>query len=191
MPGHGPRAAAIVSLRFAKGAVSPHDHFGGTNIMKTISLTALLLASALSFAGCSKSDAPANNTAAPKPAETNAPAPAPAAANEADGEEEGSAAPTATVGTARQNFSVVNTTGHIVVTLNVSPTNVSEWGPDILGSQVLQPGQTAQVVFDRAEQQCNYDLRATYDDRDTSEMRNLNLCQTGTISLVDESGQGG
>jgi hypothetical protein len=155
--------------------------------MKTLSVTALLLASALSLAGCNKGAAPANNTAAeaPKPA-TNTPAPA---ANEAAAEgEEGSATPTATVGTARQNFSVVNTTGHIVATLNVSPTSESEWGPDILGQNVLQPGQTASVVFDRAEQQCNYDIRATYDDGDTSDVRNVNLCQVGTVNLVDQPG---
>jgi len=156
--------------------------------MKTLSVTALLLASALSLAGCNKAAAPANNAAAAaKPAETNTPAPAPApAANQAAAGEEGGAAPTATVGTARQNFSVVNTTGHVVMTLNVSPTTENEWGPDILGSHVLQPGQTAQVVFDRAEQQCNYDIRATYDDHDTSDVRNVNLCQVGTVNLVDE-----
>jgi hypothetical protein len=153
--------------------------------MKTLSLTALLLASALSVAGCNKAAAPANNAAeaAPKPAETNAPAPA---ANESAGEGEEGGAPTATVGTARQNFSVVNATGHIVATLNVSPTTENEWGPDILGTNVLQPGQTAQVVFDRAESQCNYDIRATYDDNDTTDMRNVNLCQVGTVNLVDQ-----
>jgi hypothetical protein len=154
--------------------------------MKTLSVTALLLASALSLAGCNKGTAPATNNAAaaaPKPAETNTPAPA---ANQAAAEDEGGAAPTAAVGTARQNFSVVNTTGHVVVTLNVSPTTENEWGPDILGSNVLQTGQTAQVVFDRAETQCNYDIRATYDDQDTSEMRNVNLCQVGTVNLVDQ-----
>jgi hypothetical protein len=155
--------------------------------MKTISLTALLLASALSLAGCNKDAAPAaNNAAAPKPAETNTPTRAPAA-NEAAGEAEGEGgAPSTTVGTARQNFSVVNATGHIVMTLNVSPTSENEWGDDILGSQVLQPGQTAQVVFDRGETQCNYDIRATYDDNDTSDMRNVNLCQVGTVNLVDQ-----
>ena len=153
--------------------------------MKTLSVTALLLASALSVAGCNKAAAPANNAAAaaPKPAETNAPAPA---ANESAGEGEEGGAPTATVGTARQNFSVVNATGHIVATLNVSPTTENEWGPDILGTNVLQPGQTAQVVFDRAESQCNYDIRATYDDNDTTDMRNVNLGQVGTVNLVDQ-----
>ena len=29
------------------------------------------------------------------------------------------------------------------MTLNVSPTSEDEWGPDILGSDVLQNGQTA------------------------------------------------
>ena len=157
--------------------------------MKTLSVTALLLASALTLAGCNKAAAPAANNAAaaaPKPAETNTPAPAPAANETADDDEAGGAAPTATVGTARQNFSVVNATGHVVVTMNVSATSENEWGPDILGSHVMQPGQTAQVVFDRAESQCNYDLRVTYDDSDTSEMRNINLCQTGTVNLVDQ-----
>lgn len=157
--------------------------------MKTFSLTALLLASAFGLAGCNRAAPPAANNAAAaapaKPAETNTPAPAPAA-NEAEGEEEAGGEPTATVGTARQNFSVVNATGHIVVTMNVSPTSENEWGPDILGTNVMQPGQTAQVVFDRAESQCNYDIRVTYDDSDTSEMRNVNLCQVGTVQLVNQ-----
>ncbi len=154
--------------------------------MKPISVTAALLASALALAGCNRGAAPANNAAAPKPAETNTPAPAPAPADNeaAAGEEAG--APTASVATARQNFSVVNGTGHTVMTLNVSPTTEEEWGPDILGTDVLQNGQTAQVVFDRAETQCNYDLRATYEDGDTSEMRGVNLCQTATVRLVAE-----
>ena len=92
--------------------------------MKSISVTAALLASALAVAGCNKGAAPANNTAAPKPAENvaaPAPAPAPAANEAAEGEDAG--APTASVATARQNFSVVNRTGHTVLTLNVSPTS--------------------------------------------------------------------
>ena len=152
--------------------------------MKSLSVTAALLASALALAGCNRGAAPANNTAAPKPAENSAePAPAPAT-NEAEGEE--GAAPSTSVGTARQNFSVVNGTGHTVQTLNVSPTTEDEWGPDILGTDVLQNGQTAQVTFDRAETQCNYDIRATYDDGDTTDVRNVNLCQVATVNLVAE-----
>jgi hypothetical protein len=147
--------------------------------MKIYPLSALLLASALSLAGCNRGAAPANNTAAPaapKPAETNTPAPAAPAAEDA--------APTAAVGTARQNFSILNSTGHTVMTVNVSPTSETSWGPDILGSQVLQNGQTLEVSFDRATAECNFDIRATYDDGDTTDMRNVNLCQTATVNLV-------
>jgi hypothetical protein len=158
----------------------------GIKSMKSLSVTAALLASVLAIAGCNKGAAPANNAAAPKPEATNTAEPAPAPASNEAGEGEEAAGTTATVGAARQNFSVVNGTGHTVLTLNVSPTTEDEWGPDILGSQVLQNGQTAQVTFDRAESQCNYDIRATYDDGDTTDMRGVNLCQVGTVNLVAE-----
>jgi hypothetical protein len=153
--------------------------------MKTLRFTVALMASALTIAGCNKSAPVANNTAAaaPKPAETNTPAPAPAANDAAPAADEG-AAPTGAVGTARQNFSILNSTGHTVMTVNVSPTSETQWGPDILGSQVMQNGQTLEVSFDRSTTECNYDIRATYDDGDTTDMRNVNLCQVGTVNLV-------
>ena len=154
--------------------------------MKTFSLTALLLASALGLAGCNRAAAPANNTTAPKPAETNAPAPAPEANEAGEAEAGAPGAPTAEVGTARQNFSVVNATGHTVVTLHVSPASQETWGEDILGRDTLANGQTAQVIFDRAETQCIYDIRVTYDDSDTDEERGVNLCQTATVRLTAE-----
>ena len=36
---------------------------------------------------------------------------------------------------APQDFTIVNNTGHTVMTLNVSPTSEDEWGPDILGER--------------------------------------------------------
>jgi hypothetical protein len=153
--------------------------------MKTSAFAALLLASALSVAGCNKGAAPAANNAAPaapaapKPADTNTAAPAPAP--EASGE---TGAPTGTVGTARQNFSILNSTGHVVMTVKVSPTSETSWGPDILGSNVLQNGQTLEVAFDRSTTECNYDIQATYDDGDTTDMRNVDLCRVGTVNLI-------
>lgn len=153
--------------------------------MKTFSFTVALLASALTIAGCNKGAAPANNTTAPKPAETNTPAPAPSEAP-AQPAADGAGGPTGTVGTARQNFSILNTTGHTVMMIKVSPTSETSWGPDLLGSNVLQNGQTFEVSFDRSTTECNYDIQATYDDGDTTDMRNVNLCQVGTVTLRAE-----
>src|SRR3954463_2612152 len=81
----------------------------------------------------------------------------------------GGGTPTAEVqGQARQNFTVVNNTGHVVVTLNVSPSNENSWGPDILGRDVLANGESAAITFERGETQCMWDIKATYDDGDTT-----------------------
>jgi hypothetical protein len=150
-------------------------------IMKSIYLTGALFASALALAGCGgagTNKAPTNtasNTAAPA-----APA-APAGGNTAGGGEEG-AAPAA--GQARQNFSVVNNSGHVIMTLNVSPSNEDSWGPDILGRDTLANGETAEITFERGESQCNWDIRVTYDDNDTNDMRGVNLCETATVTLT-------
>jgi hypothetical protein len=153
--------------------------------MSELRLAAILLGSTLVLAGCNiqatSPDKPAEGTSnAPAPA-PEAPAPAPAAPAEA----EGGAAPSAEVqGQARQNFTVVNRTGHVVMTLNVSPASETSWGPDILGRDVLADGESAQVTFERGENQCIWDIRATYQDGDTTDMRGVNLCQVATVTLT-------
>jgi hypothetical protein len=150
----------------------------GTWIMKKLYLTGALLASALAIAACNKA---AENKAAPAAANAAAPA-APAGANAAGAEGGEAAAPAA--GQAQQNFTVVNNTGHTVMTLNVSPSNENSWGPDILGSDVLANGATAQVTFPRGEEQCSWDIKATYDDGDTTDARGVDLCHIATVTLT-------
>ena len=145
--------------------------------MKKIYLTGALLASALAIAGCSKA---AENKAAP--AESNAAAPAAPAENAAGGEATEAAAPAGDQ--TNQNFTLVNNTGHTVVTLNVSPNNENAWGPDILGADTLANGQTASITFPRGEEQCSWDIRATYDDGDTTDARGVDLCHITTVTLT-------
>ena len=85
---------------------------------------------------------------------------------------------------AMQDFTIHNRTGHVVVTLNVSPSSSNNWGPDILGREVLANGESAEITLDRDEEQCMWDIRATYDDGDTGDWRNINLCETTTITLT-------
>lgn len=86
----------------------------------------------------------------------------------------------------QQDFTIVNNTGHVVVTLNVSPSRETRWGPDILGREVLANGEQAQVTFDRDESICLWDIRVTYDDGDTGDWRQVNLCETSEITLRNE-----
>ena len=146
--------------------------------MNKFYLTGALLASALTVAGCNKA-ATTNNTAAPAAANTAAPA-APAAPGNAAGGETAAPAGDQT----NQNFTLTNNTGHVVTTLNVSPSNSDQWGEDILGRDVLANGEAAQITFPRAETQCSWDIKATYDDGDTTDARGVNLCETTTVTLT-------
>jgi hypothetical protein len=149
--------------------------------MNTRHLTALLCASVLALTACGgageqKAESNATNAVAPA-----APANDTAATENAAGGEEGG-----TTAGANQDFTLVNNTGHTVMTLNVSPSDSDEWGPDILGSDVLANGQSAQVSFERGQDQCNWDLRATYDDGDTTDARGVNLCELATVTLTGQ-----
>jgi hypothetical protein len=85
---------------------------------------------------------------------------------------------------ARQDFTVTNHTGHVIVTLNVSPNNDSHWGPDILGREVLGDNEQTEITFDRNEDQCSWDIKVTYDDGTNNDLRAVNLCETTEVEFT-------
>ena len=85
---------------------------------------------------------------------------------------------------AQQDFTVTNHTGHVIVTLNVSPHDDDQWGPDILGHEVLNNGERAAVRFDRDEDQCSWDIKVTYDDGTSNDLRGVDLCQTTEVEFT-------
>lgn len=87
---------------------------------------------------------------------------------------------------APQDFTIHNQTGHTVITLNVSQSSETRWGPDILGREVLANGESAEITFDRDEAICMWDIRVTYSDGDTGDWRQVNLCETSEITLTTE-----
>jgi hypothetical protein len=147
--------------------------------MNKLYLTGALFASALAMAGCNKA-ATTNNAAAPAASNAAAPA-APAAPGNAAAGEEG-AAPAAAG--PNQNFTLVNNTGHTVVTLNISASNENSWGEDILGRDMLANGESAQITFPHGETECNFDIKATYDDNTTTDARGVTLCTLTTVTLT-------
>lgn len=142
-------------------------------------LLTLLLASTVALAACGGA---AEQKAVSN--QTNAAAPAAPAGNAAADASAPAAAPAAATTGAQQDFTLVNNTGHTVMTLNVSPSDSDQWGPDILGQDVLANGESATISFERGQDQCNWDLRATYDDGDATDQRGVNLCEIGTVTLT-------
>ena len=156
--------------------------------MNKFSLIALLGASALGLSACGSHTSTTNTTTSTATTNTVAPA-APAGGNSAapaGGDEAASGSESQSGGGAEhnQNFTLVNHSGHTLVTLNVSASNDNQWGPDILGRDTLANGESADITFPRGEQQCNWDIRATYDDNDTTDQRGVNLCETTTVTIT-------
>ncbi|RYD97606.1 MAG: hypothetical protein EOP61_16480 [Sphingomonadales bacterium] len=118
-------------------------------------------------------------TCTSSPGTTNTVAPAPAASAPAG---DNVAAPAGAAG--KQNFTILNKTGHTVVSFNVSPTSEDDWGDDILGKDVLNNGESAEITFERDASACLWDLKATYDDNDTTEMKKQNLCEISEVTLT-------
>ena len=84
---------------------------------------------------------------------------------------------------AQQDFTIVNNTGQAIITLNVSPADSNQWGPDILGADVLAADEQAEISFSNEEEQCSWDIRVTYEDGDTGDWRGIDLCETVTVEL--------
>ena len=87
----------------------------------------------------------------------------------------------------RQDFTLVNSSGHVIVRLNVSPSSSNRWGPDLLGREVLANGEEASVTFDNEEGHCLYDIRVTYDDGTANDERGVNLCEVSFVEFTRSS----
>ncbi|MCA3698949.1 hypothetical protein [Brevundimonas sp.] len=85
-----------------------------------------------------------------------------------------------------QDFTIINRTGHTVMTLNVSPHDQEEWGPDILGNEVLPDGESGDVSFSPEQDTCLWDLRVTLDNGEVGDWRGIDLCEVTTVTLNDE-----
>jgi hypothetical protein len=155
--------------------------------MKKIWMAGTILASALALAACN-SGTKSGNTATGNTTAGNSTAPAggntSGGGNSATGNESAGGGGEQAASGGRQDFTIVNNTGQAVMTLNVSPTNSNNWGEDILGRDVLPNGEQAQITFPRTESQCNWDIRVTYQEGQTGDWRNINLCETTTVTLT-------
>jgi hypothetical protein len=101
------------------------------------------------------------------------------------------AAPSTASAQAKQNFSIVNKTGYTISEVYVSPAKAKSWQEDILGSDVLANAATIEISFSRRERSCLWDLKVVYDDGESAEWDNFNLCQVSriTISYNRKSGE--
>ncbi|WP_431282783.1 Tat pathway signal protein [Humitalea sp. 24SJ18S-53] len=82
---------------------------------------------------------------------------------------------------AQNRFWLQNNTGQTILSAYVSPSRISDWGPDILGASVLPPGQRVWVTPNTSD--CQIDVRVTYQGGGEDRRMGVNACSLTTITF--------
>lgn len=90
----------------------------------------------------------------------------------------------------QRDFNLHNATGEVISELHISPNDSNQWGPDILGRDVLNDGQTAAIHFNgtAAPGQCIWDIKVVDGDGEAHTLENLNLCTVTVVTFATEHG---
>lgn len=83
-------------------------------------------------------------------------------------------------------FTLTNKTSSPVVHFYTTPTADDDWGDDILGREVLNPGESGTVTIADGERTCTYDVRSEFADGDVVQEDKINLCELGSYTLHEK-----
>lgn len=84
-------------------------------------------------------------------------------------------------------FTLKNGTSGVMMYFQTSPANVSEWEEDVLGSEVLGPGESTRVTIADGRSACTYDMRFEFDEDSGLEVTEdqQNLCELGSYTISE------
>lgn len=73
--------------------------------------------------------------------------------------------------------------GMQITEIYLSRASTSDWEEDILGDEILEPGESVTVEFHPAENECEWDMLAKDEAGTQVEWHGLDLCGVGRITL--------
>lgn len=86
-------------------------------------------------------------------------------------------ASTASAQTESVSFKLTNNTRATLTHIYVSLPSTSSWEEDILGEQVVEPGETVVISIDDGLAECEYDIRYDFDDGDSLVEESVDMCE--------------
>ena len=79
-------------------------------------------------------------------------------------------------------FELVNNSAFTIVQFFTSPSNMNDWRDDVLGAEVVAPGESGTVSVTDGSDQCAYDIRVVLDDG--SEISDaVDMCEMGAYTI--------
>ena len=90
-----------------------------------------------------------------------------------------------------RNFTIHNSTGGTIVQLYASPTTTTQWGGDLIGSDVLPDGRSVQLHYTPRmyRGQCVFDIKIVDDANNQSVLSAINLCTITDVTFSRENGR--
>jgi hypothetical protein len=76
-----------------------------------------------------------------------------------------------------RHVKIINTTQTTMREFYASNVNRTNWEEDILGQDVLPPGQSVTINIDDGSGMCLYDFKAVFTDGDVVIRNRINVCQ--------------
>lgn len=88
---------------------------------------------------------------------------------------------------AQVSFTLNNKTEQDLLSLYISVPSTDEWEEDILGSGILEAGDSVEVTIDDELPDCEYDLKAVFSDGSELVLGSEDFCELdgGTINVND------
>ena len=87
------------------------------------------------------------------------------------------------------DYGIINNTGSQITHLYVSAHEQDSWGSDILGRDVLENGQECQIVFDKSDNRCEWDLKITDETGKDWVVMDVDLCKYTKITFGKDGEQ--
>lgn len=81
-----------------------------------------------------------------------------------------------------QDFTLLNNTGADIYTVNVSPSSSGDWEEDIMGSDILEAGESVTIRFNVGSTRY-WDIQAIFQDGTSISWYNIDLLETYTVTL--------
>jgi hypothetical protein len=83
-------------------------------------------------------------------------------------------------------FELANETSVPLVELFISPNSLPDWEDDVLGSDVVMPGEVVDVLIADGRRDCVYDILGVFADDDEVEDYQVDLCELESYTFYEE-----
>ena len=84
----------------------------------------------------------------------------------------------------KRDFNLNNDSDYVISHAYVSASTDPDWGDDILGKDVLNPGEVWQVGFDRGDDStCVWDVKVVTQEGFELKIPQINLCSASDVTI--------